>query len=107
MQPNWQSGRLEGTTTSGEYSGVAGLKGLSSRELSLAEHGVEFLILESQHNSPVSKYLQRPLAKRSSYSLVMTGLHKEWKFTAAVVGSVNSNGYGYGVSVITENGIRS
>lgn len=105
MQPNWPSDRLEGTTMGGKYSGVAGLKGLSSREPSLAEHGVESIILESRHNSAVSKYLQRPVAKCSSP--LMTGLRKEWKFTAAVVDSVNSNGYGYGVSVITENGIRS
>lgn len=107
VQPNWQSGRLEGTIMGGKYSGVTGLKDLSSRDLSLAEHGVESIILESQHNSTVSKFLQGLVAKCSSYSPVMTGPHKEWKFTAAVIYCVNSNGYGYGVSMITENGIRS
>lgn len=92
---------------SGKYSGATGLKGLSRREPSLAERGVESIILESQHNSAVSKYLRRPVAKCLFYSPLMTDPHKEWKFTAAVIYSVNSNGYGYGVSVMTENGIRS
>lgn len=86
---------------SGKYSGGMGLKSLSSKEPSPAEPGVRFIILESQHNSAVSKCLRRPVAKRSSYSPLVTGSHKEWKFTAAV------NGNGYGVSMIIENGIRS
>lgn len=56
MQPNWQSDRLKRTTTSGKYSGVTE-SSLPSREPSLAECGVESIILESQYNSAVSKYL--------------------------------------------------
>lgn len=105
MRPIQQSDRLEGTTLSGKYSEVMALKGLSRRKSSSVEHGMESLILESQHNSAVSKNLYRLLAK--SYFLLVSGSHKEWKFTAVVIYSPNSNGYGYGVSMITENGIRS
>lgn len=57
MRPVQQSDRLEGTTLSGKYSEVMALKGLSRRKSSSVEHGMESLILESQHNSAVSKYL--------------------------------------------------